>query len=76
MDDKKERHAGTPTPGQEPGDRRAALKKLLAAGGVVTASHWSKPVVDAVILPAHAQSTVFAPPAGFTGSGSVSFTVI
>ncbi len=44
--------------------RRKALKKLLVGGGAaVAASHalptkWTKPVVDSVILPAHAQTTV------------------
>jgi hypothetical protein len=74
MSDRKDCHAKKATPNQQASERRAALKKLLAASGVVTASHWSKPVVDAVILPAHAQSTGFTPPAAFTGTGSVSFT--
>ena len=43
-------------------NRRAALKKLLASGAVVTASQsvpekWAKPVVDSVLLPAHAQTS-------------------
>lgn len=38
--------------------RRTALKKILAGGGVAAAgslpAKWTKPVVDAVVLPAHA----------------------
>lgn len=43
-------------------ERRRALKKMTIAGGaaaVVGASgKWAKPVVDSVILPAHAQTSV------------------
>lgn len=42
--------------------RRAVLKKILVSGGVVTAGsalpeRWQKPVMDAVTLPAHAQTS-------------------
>lgn len=42
--------------------RRKLLKSLAASGGFVATSkslpeQWSKPVVDAVLLPAHAQTT-------------------
>ena len=42
--------------------RRRALKSMLAAGGVVTAGSvlpqkWTRPIVKAVILPAHAQAS-------------------
>jgi hypothetical protein len=41
--------------------RRTALKTLMAGGGFVTLSalpaRWAKPVVDAVMLPAHAQTS-------------------
>lgn len=50
--------------------RRAALKVLAGAGGVVTASRWLKPVVDAVVLPAHAASSGFNGPANYAGSGT------
>lgn len=45
--------------------RRAALKKSLkgaaAAGGVITAAHtWEKPVVESMVLPAHAQTSMGA----------------
>ncbi len=48
---------------------RRNLLRALSVGGVVGATQlpasWSKPVVDAVVLPAHAQTT-----GGFFGSGS------
>ncbi len=42
--------------------RRKLLKSILAGGGVAVAGRglpeqWTKPVVDAVLLPAHAQTT-------------------
>jgi hypothetical protein len=42
--------------------RRSALKTLLVGGGIVTTSKglpeaWTRPVVDAVMLPAHAQTS-------------------
>ncbi|KAA3630740.1 MAG: hypothetical protein DWQ08_05805 [Proteobacteria bacterium] len=47
--------------------RRASVKKILAAGGLVGGSavpaKWVTPVIDSVILPAHAQTTD-------TGNGS------
>jgi hypothetical protein len=76
MAEKTHRDAAAPDPGEHDQRKRAAVKRLIAAGGVVAAAHWSRPVVDAVILPAHAQSTGFAPPAGFTGSGSITFTLV
>jgi hypothetical protein len=42
-------------------DRRKALQKMAVAGAAATvlgfSGKWSKPVVDSVILPAHAQAT-------------------
>ena len=47
---------------------RRNLLRALSVGGVVGATQlpasWSKPVVDAVVLPAHAQTT-----GGFFGAG-------
>jgi hypothetical protein len=41
--------------------RRRSLRRMLAGAGVVTAagsaSGWGKPVIDSVLLPAHAQAT-------------------
>ena len=42
--------------------RRRILKKMAVGGGIVTASQvmperWTKPVIDSVILPAHARSS-------------------
>ncbi len=59
-----------PVPGKPAGNdesdverRRAAVKKILAAGsvasgtGVVASLHWKTPVIEAVVLPVHAQTT-------------------
>lgn len=55
--------------------RRTTLKTLLTGGGFVTLSaapgHWVKPVVDAVVLPAHAQTSPQVAANGF----AVSFDV-
>lgn len=42
--------------------RRTVLKKILASGGVITVGSglpdsWKRPVMDAVTLPAHAQTS-------------------
>lgn len=38
--------------------RRDAIKKTIAAGGVtMMASTWSRPVVESIVLPAHAQTS-------------------
>jgi len=47
--------------------RRDALKKILAGTGVVTGSlllpeKWTKPVVDSIIVPAHAVASGTQPP--------------
>ncbi|HHD63393.1 MAG TPA: twin-arginine translocation signal domain-containing protein [Desulfobulbaceae bacterium] len=46
--------------------RRKALKKIAAGGAVAgilaLSGKWSKPVVDSIILPAHAQATNPEPP--------------
>ena len=48
--------------------RRKLLKSIAAGSGAIVAGKslpdsWSKPVVDSVILPAHAQTSPAAPPA-------------
>jgi hypothetical protein len=47
--------------------RRKALRKLLVGGGIVGAStqlpdKWMKPLVDSVLVPAHAQTSVTPQP--------------
>ena len=47
--------------------RRKALQKLLVGGGIVGAStqlpdKWTKPLVDSVLVPAHAQTSVTPQP--------------
>ena len=51
--------------------RRNILKQTLAGGAVITAgvasSKWSKPVIDSVVLPAHAETST---PGGGSGGGT------
>ncbi len=76
---------------EHPTARRKVLKKLLVGGGAAVAASqtlptkWTKPVVDSVILPAHAQTTVVpttpAPTTtvfmqNFRGPVSAAFTAI
>ena len=43
--------------------RRKTVGKLLAGAGVVgSIKHWGKPVIETVILPAHAETTRDSPP--------------
>lgn len=55
---------GVVMPGKKQGDsRRKLLKSIAAGGGAILASKslpesWSRPVVDAVMLPAHAQTSL------------------
>lgn len=48
-------------PGTSDNPRRSTLKTLLVGGGTLTLgalpSQWTKPVVDSVMLPVHAQTT-------------------
>ncbi|MFW2438968.1 MAG: hypothetical protein ACN4GR_06310 [Arenicellales bacterium] len=63
--------------------RRKLLKSIAAGSGAIVAGKslpesWSKPVVDSVILPAHAQTSQVTPPSGSynqTQSVPHSFTV-
>jgi hypothetical protein len=52
--------------------RRRLLKSIMVGGGLATTSHtipqrWSRPVVDTVVLPAHAQTSAIE--GDFGGSG-------
>lgn len=48
----KKKNSGTPD------KRRAALRKLVVSGGIIgTAKGWSKPVVESIVMPAHAQTS-------------------
>lgn len=53
-------------PGASDNPRRSTLKTLLVGGGTLTLgalpSQWTKPVVDSVMLPVHAQTTETGPP--------------
>lgn len=59
--------------------RRKALKTIAAgtaaAGAMALTGKWSKPVVDTIILPAHAQATNGAGPVGTTTPASCSPTI-
>lgn len=59
---------------QDTNDRRKALKAILAGSGAVAAvkageNTWSKPLVDSVVMPAHAQSSVAGSGSGTGSSG-------
>ena len=42
-------------------NRRRALKTALATGVVLSSTQWLKPVINAVVLPAHAQTSDVSP---------------
>lgn len=49
-------------PTSEKEARRRIIKRLIAGGGITATAHllpdkWSKPVIESVVLPAHAQSS-------------------
>lgn len=53
-------------PGSSPEQRREMLRKILAGSGIVIGAgslsgKWSRPVIDSVILPAHAQTSLSDP---------------
>jgi len=50
--------------------RRSIVKGITITGTGVTLSHWSKPVVESVILPTHAQTSILVTP--FTASAEFS----
>lgn len=63
------------TGGKTNRDRRKALKTILAGGGAVATSlslpkQWTRPIVEAVIVPAHAAAS----PMMTTGFPNTSFT--
>lgn len=56
MSDSEDKKPDSPKAAQD--DRRRGVVKGVALGlGGVTLSHWSKPVVETVVLPAHAQTS-------------------
>ena len=50
----------------EPLDRRQALKIIVSIGGVATAimlpGKWTKPIVQSIVVPAHARASVIGSP--------------
>ena len=67
------KQAEDPVPSNDPAvsDRRQLLKKLAMGSAVITGqqvlpSEWSKPLVNSVIIPAHAQ---LSPPSGGSPAG-------
>jgi len=60
-------------------NRRKLLKTVAAGGGAIIAGKtlpekWGRPVVDSVLLPAHAQTST-APPAATTFSGNTTASI-
>lgn len=51
--------------------RRKALKVMASAGVLSVPAYWSKPVVDGVLLPAHAQTSGVVGLGLFAGAGSI-----
>ena len=49
--------------------RRKALKVMASAGVISVPVYWSRPVVDGVMLPAHAQTSGGL--GRYTGAGSI-----
>ena len=76
MSTKKERDPQTPVTDERVNEsRRAALRKILIGGGAITGAkflpdEWTKPIVNAIVVPAHAQSTgpTTAPPTTTTST--------
>jgi len=54
MKDKKQDGSNKPESEDTSAHRRKVIKGLMLGGTVVTATQWSKPMVEAVVLPAHA----------------------
>lgn len=52
-------------------DRRNVVKGITIGAGGITLSQWTKPVVETIVLPAHAQTTTGAAVlgAGLFGGG-------
>ena len=62
MKEKKPTSGVYPQDSNDAVERRETVKRLLGGAGVATAvTMWSKPIVESVILPAHAQTSP-APP--------------
>ncbi|MEM7194032.1 MAG: hypothetical protein AAF402_03720 [Pseudomonadota bacterium] len=51
------KNQSTKTTNQSNHDRRRALKQTLLGTGILATAHWSRPVVESVVLPAHATTT-------------------
>ena len=45
-------------------NRRRVFKASLATGAVLSSSQWSKPLINAIVLPAHAQTSNMLNPNG------------
>ena len=61
--------------------RRQTFKKILAGSSILSASaimpdKWVKPVVDAVLLPAHAQASLITPQLNAAWAGGRGITSI
>lgn len=52
-------------------DRRAVLKGLTIGGAALTADKWSRPIVEAITLPAHAQTSIRAQGSAVTTTATI-----
>ena len=55
--------------------RRDVLKTVTIGSGIVV-SKWSTPVVEGIMVPAHAEMTFGSPPQGFDQTTVTSFSVV
>ena len=55
--------------------RRDVLRTAAVSGGIVV-SKWSTPVVEGIVVPAHATTTLGPPPQGFDQTTISSFSII
>jgi len=70
MKDKKQDDSNKPESEDTSAHRRKVIKGLVLGGTVVSATQWSKPMVEAVVLPAHAAPISIAA----NGGGNNNFT--
>ena len=73
---KQEEQQQSPVSGARDDKRRKLVKGAALGVGGITLTHWSRPVVESVVLPVHAQTTgPSSPGAQVSGAGATSTTV-
>ena len=50
--------SGEPDNNASSGARRTAIKNITLAGGSIAVTKWTAPVIESIVLPAHAGLTV------------------